>query len=161
VSGETGEVQSGWSVDTLHSHLIQRIDAVDRLLSRRMDDADKAIQAALVSAEKAVTKAETASERRFDSVNEFRQTLADQTATFLPRAEYAAGHSALSERVAGNADRVAALELRLTSRLDRGEGTDLGQAGQRTEQRLNISQVIAAAAVLVAIISVILYATKR
>jgi hypothetical protein len=161
MSGETGAVQSGWTVDTLREHLTQRITDVDRMLSRRMDDADKAIQAALVSAEKAVTKAEAASERRFEGVNEFRKALADQTATFLTRAEYDAAHEGLAERVSLNADRVAALELRLTSRLDRGEGSDAGAAGIRTEQRLNMSQVIAAIATLAAVLGFILYAVKK
>jgi len=145
----------------LRELLETRIDGLDRLLSRRMDDADKAIQAALVSAEKAVTKAETASEKRFEGVNEFRQALADQTATFIRRAEYEAASTALSDRVTASADRVGALELRLTSRLDRGEGADVGAAGQRTDQRLNMSQVIAGIATLVAVISLVLYAIKK
>ena len=161
MSGETEASVSGWTVDTLHAHLSQRLNDLDRALSRRMDDADKAIQAALVSAEKAVTKAETASEKRFEGVNEFRQALADQTATFIRRAEYEAASTALSDRVTASADRVGALELRLTSRLDRGEGSDAGAAGQRGEQRLNMSQVIAAIATLAAVLGFILYAVKK
>jgi hypothetical protein len=145
----------------LRELLETRVDALDRLLSRRMDDADKAIQAALVSAEKAVTKAEVASEKRFEGVNEFRKALADQTSTFIPRAEYDAAHASLADRVTANAERVAALELRLTSRLDRGEGSDAGAAGQRGEQRLNMSQVIAALGFLAAVITLILYVTKK
>jgi len=60
---------------------------VEALLSER----DKQIALALNSAEKAVTKAETATEKRFESVNEFRLTLSDQTKTFVTRGElYAA-----------------------------------------------------------------------
>ena len=161
MSGETEASVSGWTTDTLREHLGQRIDALDRALSRRMDDADKAIQAALVSAEKAVVKAETASEKRFEGVNEFRKALSDQTATFIPRAEYETALASLAARVVANADRVAALELRLTSRLDRGEGSDAGAAGQRGEQRLNMSQVIAAIATLAAVLGFVLYAVKR
>jgi small-conductance mechanosensitive channel len=58
-------------------------------------------------------------------------------------------------------ERLAAQIQALKERLDRGEGSDTGAAGIRTEQRLNISQVIAAAAVLVAIVSFILYAVKK
>ena len=145
----------------LRELLETRIDSLDRVLSRRMDDAGKAIDAALVSAEKAVTKAEIASEKRFEGVNEFRKALSDQTATFIPRAEYDSAHDALSARVAANADRVAALELRLTSRLDRGEGSDAGAAGQRTDQRLNISQVIAGIATLIAVVTLVLYLAKK
>ncbi len=161
MSGETEAQVSGWTVDTLREYLIQRITDQDRALSRRMDDADKAIQAALVSAEKAVTKAEGASERRFEGVNEFRKALSDQTATFIPRAEYDAGLAALTARVAANAERVAALELRLTSRLDLGEGADRGTSTARGEQRLTISQVIAALAVVAAVVSIIFYALKK
>jgi len=63
--------------------------------------------------------------------------------------------------VTSSADRVAALELRLTSRLDRGEGSDAGAAGQRTDQRLNMSQVIAGIATLVAVVTLVLYAIKK
>ena len=161
MSGETEASVSGWTVDTLREHMGQRITDQGAALNRRMDDADKAIQAALVSAEKAVAKAENAAERRFEGVNEFRKALSDQTATFIPRAEYDAALEALTGRVVANSDRVAALELRLTSRLDRGEGSDAGAAGQRTEQHLNTSQIIAAIATLAAVISLILYVTKR
>ena len=161
MSGETEASVSGWTTDTLREYLIQRIDGQDRALSRRMDDADKAIQAALVSAEKAVTKAETASEKRFEGVNEFRKALSDQTATFIPRAEYDAALAAMGAQVAANAERVAALELRLTSRLDLGEGADRGTSTAHSEQRVTVSQVIAALAVAAAVVSIILYAFKK
>jgi len=49
--------------------------------------AEKAVNAALVSSAQAVQKAEAAAERRFEGVNEFRQTLSDQQRTLIPRAE--------------------------------------------------------------------------
>jgi len=49
----------------------------------------------------------------------------------------------------------------LKERIDRGEGSDSGAASGRSEQRLNVSQVIAALAVLATVISIILYATKK
>lgn len=161
MSGETEANISGWTTDTLREHLTQRILDLDRVLSRRMDDADRAIQAALVSAEKAAARANDANEKRFEGVNEFRKALSDQTATFIPRAEYDAAHTALGARVDANAERVAALELRLTSRLDLGEGTDRGTSAAQAEQRLNISQVIAAVATIVAVLGFILYALKK
>jgi len=51
------------------------------------------------SVQEAVTKAEAATEKRFEGVNEFRSTLADQQRTFVPRSEYEAGHVELSDRV--------------------------------------------------------------
>ncbi len=76
--------KSKWTVDTLKAH-------IEALLAEK----DKQIALALTSAEKAVTKAEAATERRFESVNEFRQTLSDQAGTFISRAEY----DALKERI--------------------------------------------------------------
>ena len=49
--------------------------------------------------EKAVTKAELASDKRFDSVNEFRSQLADQQRTFIPRPEYVLAHKQLEDRI--------------------------------------------------------------
>lgn len=42
---------------------------------------------ALAASDKAVTKAEIATEKRFESVNEFRAQLQDQTRTFMSRDE--------------------------------------------------------------------------
>lgn len=67
---------------------------------------EKAVAAALAAAKEAVTKAEVAADKRFDGVNEFRQTLSDQTNTFIPRAEYNAQHKALEDKVAANTDRL-------------------------------------------------------
>jgi len=48
---------------------------------------EKAVLSALAAADRAVNKAEVASEKRFDAVNEFRSTLADQQRTLIPRSE--------------------------------------------------------------------------
>lgn len=89
MSGETEKQVSGWTVDTLKEYFEQRFT-----------DQDKAVQAALLAAKEAVLKAEVASEKRFESVNEFRQQLSDQTNTFIPRPEYTAQHKALEDKVA-------------------------------------------------------------
>lgn len=49
--------------------------------------AEKAVQAALAAADRAVSKAELAADKRFEGVNEFRGTLADQQRTLMPRSE--------------------------------------------------------------------------
>lgn len=62
---------------------------------QRFDAQTSAINAALQAAKEAVIKAETATENRFASVNEFRQTLSDQAGTFISRTEF----NALKERI--------------------------------------------------------------
>jgi hypothetical protein len=66
----------GWTLDTLYLHI-----------ERRFADQQDAVGAALRAAEKATDKADAASEKRFEGVNEFRETLKDQQSTFITRTE--------------------------------------------------------------------------
>lgn len=77
----------------------QRFDAQTKALDAALAAQKEAVQTALVAAEKATSKAEVASDKRFESVNEFRQTLTDQTATFMPRSEAESRLSALYEKI--------------------------------------------------------------
>jgi hypothetical protein len=52
-----------------------------------LDERDKRFDQRFNQMDRAVTKAEVATEKRFESVNEFRNTLADQQRTFIPRKE--------------------------------------------------------------------------
>lgn len=153
-------------VDLIQEEIDRRLADMDKLNAQRLQDlkelmqagqvsAREAVQAALASAEKAVIVAQEASERRLDSVNEFRETLSDQTATFVPRPESDAKLAALADRVATNADRMAALELRLTSRLDLGAGEDSGAQRRGTETRLGAGVVLQSLAVLISVAAII------
>lgn len=75
------------------------LDERDRRYSERFDAQEKAVAAALAAAKEAVLKAEQASEKRFDGVNEFRATLSDQAATFMPRKEAQAESAMLREKI--------------------------------------------------------------
>jgi len=70
-------------------------------MSTALVTAEKAVLVAQAAADRAVLKAEVASDKRFESVNEFRKTLADQQGTFMPRAEADVAHRALNEKLAG------------------------------------------------------------
>lgn len=63
--------------------------------------ADKAVAAALAGQKEAVTKAEVAAEKRFESVNEFRNTLADQQRSLMPRSEVDVLFKNVNEKIAG------------------------------------------------------------
>jgi hypothetical protein len=140
--------------------LDERYATQTKALDAAFKAAEQAVAVALANAEKATVKAETAADKRFDAVNEFRQTLTDQASTFLPRTEYDAARTALSDRIAFNADRVGALELRLTSRLDRGEGSDAGTAAFRTERRLDVGQLLQVLVALIAVAAVVVAVLK-
>lgn len=104
------------------ARLEERILALDRLTDEKFVtveammtfQADK-VALALAAADKAVTKAETANEKRFESVNEFRGTLADQAATLISRTEHDATVASLSEKLED-----------IKTRLDKSEGKGVG-----------------------------------
>jgi hypothetical protein len=75
------------------------MDERDRRYEERFRATDEKTSLALTSSKEAVAKAETATEKRFDSVNEFRKTLADQAAGFMPRQEYISNHQAIIDKI--------------------------------------------------------------
>lgn len=151
---------------------IRRVDAnvikLNILLDERSVSQEKAVQAALVSAKEAVeksaiaqekavsaaldatqeaiNKSDAATEKRFESVNEFRKTLSDQTSTFLPRPEYMAQHKALEDRVTD-----------LTNRMNLSAGKETGSK----DNTARIYAFIGAVGVILGIIVVISNAIFR
>lgn len=114
--------------------LDERYATQTKALDKAFDASAEAVQVALANAEKAGAKAEAASDKRFASVNEFRQQLSDQTATFPTRNEVNTKFDGVSAEQARTTQRIADLELRLTSRLDLNQGSATGAAGSRTER---------------------------
>jgi hypothetical protein len=123
---------------TLREYLEQRLREADLRHQQRYDAQREAISEALRSAERAVAKAEAASEKRFESVNEFRQTLADQSAGLLTRLEADARFRAHDEKIDA-----------LAARLDKSEGTS---GGQKTMWGYVVGAVGVAAAVASALV---------
>lgn len=98
-----------------------RLDGIDARFHQAKADSAEAVLAALAAqkeqvreqlknAEKAIDKAEMATEKRFESVNEFRSQLADQASMFMPRQEYDARHLSLIEQVASVGERLTRME---------------------------------------------------
>ena len=65
----------------------QRFQAIEKNVSTALNAQESATAAALQAVKEAGLKQETATERRLESVNEFRGQLKDQAATFVTRAE--------------------------------------------------------------------------
>jgi hypothetical protein len=96
--------------------------------------------------DQALRKAEIAMDKRLDSLNEFREQLADQQRTFLPRAEYNGRHDQLEQRL----DDLQTRMIAMTARLDE----DVRQTDRSDRYRLSVPSILfAALGVAVAIIS--------
>jgi hypothetical protein len=65
----------------------ERFEIQEKAVQTALLGQEKAVSAAIIAADRAVTKAETATEKRFESVNEFRSTLADQASMLMPKSE--------------------------------------------------------------------------
>jgi hypothetical protein len=96
--------------------------------------------------DRALRKAEIAMDKRLDSLNEFREQLADQQRTFLPRAEYNGRHDQLEARI----DDIQTRLIAMTSRLDE----DVRHTDRSDRYRLSVPSILfAAMGVAVAIVS--------
>jgi hypothetical protein len=161
-TGDSGKNQ--WTVETLREHLLAIIITNDAKYSERFEASQSAINAAflaqqtamqtaltaqktatdtaLASADRAVTKAEVAADKRFEGVNEFRETLADQQRTLMPRAEAELLFRQLTEKYENVMREIAGL------RESRSEVT-----GTKIGSNQIIAYLLAAAGVALALIS--------
>jgi len=96
-------------IDNLSKNQQQIIDERDRQYSQRFGAQQEATSAALAAAKEAVIKAEEAANKRFDSVNEFRQTLADQQSLFVTKDATDARFKSVEEKIASVTDRLNAV----------------------------------------------------
>jgi hypothetical protein len=136
-SNEPNVPVGGWTIESLKIYHDQRIDSLRELVDQRFEGNEKALTAALNAAKEAVLKAEGASEKRFESVNEFRATLSDQTNTLMPRQEYTVQHRALEEKL-----------TELTNRINMSEG-------QKQGSDVTIGKIYAAVGVVGAVLGII------
>ena len=81
-------IHDEWTMQTMRVYVDEKLDAQE-----------KSVQVALTAADRAILKAENANDKRFESVNEFRGQLRDQTLTFIPREEVNLRFSSLEERI--------------------------------------------------------------
>lgn len=130
-----------------------RISAAETAAIARADASDKAVAAQLTAQQAAVAKAENASEKRFESVNEFRQTLGDQARQLMPRLESEAMHKAMLDRhnLANGA---------MSERVDRIANQLAAVDQHRQGKAIGWQSVVAVIALIVSILAVVSFLSK-
>jgi hypothetical protein len=98
------------------------IDERDRRYEDRFKAIDEKTGLALSTSKEAVNKSETATEKRFDSVNEFRGQLKDQAATLIPRSEADVKFAALDKEMKDLKDTQIAITTALATSQGRSSG---------------------------------------
>lgn len=82
--------------------LQQRWESQERAVSAAFMAQEKLVRQAMESAQLAVSKSELSMEKRFESVNEFREQLRDQAASFINRNEFERAITNLADKVTSN-----------------------------------------------------------
>lgn len=119
-------------ISEYRTQLDERYATQTKALDAAFAAAKEAVTAALAAAETAVAKAEAAADRRFESVNEFRGQLNDQSRTFITRDESLSRHDRTTEALAEMSKRHDDNMRQIRERIDRDLGVinsrlDLGQ----------------------------------
>lgn len=104
---------------SLRQYVDTRFEAQDKAVAAALAAQEKAVTAALAAADRAVAKAETASEKRFESINEFRGALADSARLLMPRSEAEQSFRSMTEKL-------DELTTRVNARDERGRGLSQG-----------------------------------
>ena len=149
------------------TRLQQRFDAQEKSVNTAMVAAEKAVNAALTASEKAVDKSERAQELRNEVANEFRSTIADNTAQMWSAKEGQGAVKALEEKTveamesmrrersalfAGLDARITSLERMSATQVGRGEGhvqTITDRRASAGEVRAYIALAVTVAAFLI------------
>lgn len=98
-------------LDERDRNYAQQFAAAEKNVKIALESASNAVNAAMNATDKAVIKAEGATEKRFDAVNEFRATLADQQTTFARKDTVESAINKLSEITIA---RFATIDMRIS-----------------------------------------------
>ncbi len=120
------EEKGSWTLATLHHHLNRLLDERDAKYEIRFRGVEEAARAAATVGADAAARIERATEKRFESVNEFRQTLSEQAATLMPRAETETLNRVVTDKISALDTRLNATDARLTRLEGRGSGMAAG-----------------------------------
>lgn len=108
------------------SYLESQINGLREAFNQQINYQKDATLATLAASDKAILKSETATEKRFESVNEFRAALSDQAGNKLSRAEFNVQHDNLMQRLAAQTKRIEDLQLQLTGYMASASGKQIG-----------------------------------
>jgi hypothetical protein len=113
---------------SLREYLTALIQAAEIRSDARFEAMQDAVRTAFGESQKAITKAETATEKRFESVNEFRSALTDQATRFVTRDALASLSDKLQAGIDRNRDDLDTLSQRLDLQQGETSGARLTKA---------------------------------
>jgi hypothetical protein len=106
-------------------------------LEKRMDERYEA-------QERAITVAREAAEKRLDKMNEFRETLRDQSKTFVTKSDLEAYQRLVNTQIGANTDDIKDIQL-----------SDAALAGKASQSQVIVSYLLGIAGIIFGIINII------
>lgn len=138
--------------------LKEKIGALERGIDTRFQTTELAFATAQMAMKEASIKSDRATELRFESVNEFRRTLAEQTATFQTTAAF----DEAQKSSAAYRESVTSRFEQVNTRLNLREGQNTGSKERSDESRANWAMVVAIGSIAVTfLVSIIPSLTAR
>lgn len=141
MGGETESNVSAWTIDSLRASLLDKMAARDKHLDERKEAQEKAVAERLAEKDKRDSERAASMEKRLDGMNEFRQTLSDQSKTFLTRDAYDLAHGALESRV-------GTIENLITGLVAKEQGAKEQVTEKRQDNSAKIGMIVAVATVI-------------
>ncbi len=141
--------------ELLESKLLDQreiMDERDRRYEDRFKAMDEKTSLALTASEKAVSKAEAATEKRFDSVNEFRGTLNDLTLTLMSKPEANAKFQGIDKTLGEIKEDIGSLRESRSA----GGGKEIAHAAALDQKQFDVRTLLSIVAILVSIITAVL-----
>jgi hypothetical protein len=140
-----------WTVANLKEYLQRMLFDVERRLDERITSQKEAVTLAVAAADRAMTKADVANEKRFESVNEFRQSLSDKDRLQMPRSEIEALFRA-------QADKLDAALKTINSRLEALSAASIVQQGQSSGIHAGWGYAIGAIGLVMTVVAILMLA---
>jgi hypothetical protein len=143
----------------------REVAQLKELIERIMHVRDAMLDERYETQTKALDVASQASEKRFEDQARMIKALSDRVAELMPRQEYDTAHNALEDKVTSIETRFNAMELRFSTRLERGESQQAGAQSvtgtgfesavvEATGRAVKTGQLISAAGVVIAIVAI-------
>jgi hypothetical protein len=111
---------------SLKEFLDAKINSQKEFIDAILKERDERLSQKFESLATAINKAESATEKRFESVNEFRSTLTDQQKTFVSSAEYKSAHQSLIDLITSNIKTLGDVILTQKERIDKIDNMKAG-----------------------------------
>lgn len=150
MSGETEKDTSAHTVDTSLQMINQRFNDLNRLLDERHQNGQRALDAARDAEQREINRTNSEIATRFESVNEFREQLREQAATFTTRNESDAAHRELRALMDAMDKRIT----EINSLVIEARGQDKGAVDQAAQRRASASLLIGVTAVILTALSI-------